>query len=1035
VENFATKTEVSDAIKAEDITGKLGNYYTKGEVEGLLDTVEVDLTGYATESFVTNKTSALDTKISTNSDDISTLNASVKSLQDEVAGIDKSEVVTYDATYGKIESADGTVTENVFTLWEVTGDGEDDRSVKAQFPITGGGGGNTSGVTMVTKYYPDSSTRNITALPGDSVIIQYSFSGKDMADEDVDCIATWSVGSRVVATETISTSDLLTFDATKYLSVGTNTIKMVSSCGASTSSPKTWEIKVIDVSITSNFNDSLYYETSPITVNCVPNGAVEKVVHFVLDGNEVYSAKTDYSGTSLTPPCQVEINEHGSHLLEIYMTAEINGKTLGIEEVIDEETGEVVRTIHTIQVLKDIMWKAPNNNTPLIGCTYQNFYALQYDTTNILYYVHDFTTDRPTVQIAVDGKVVTTKTLTTGVDTFPYRADSAGEHIITITCGETTKTLKANIEALAIDVSPVVADLVFDFSPVGYSNNDDDRLWQSENVKMTVSPDFDWVNGGYQIDEAGDSYFCVKAGTHATFDHKLFGDDAKTFGKEFKLIFKTTNVSYANATFLSCVDNTTEINHIGLEMNVHEAIIYGATGSLNLPYSENDIIEFEFNISPNTDDIPMVLGYEDGVATRPMVYGSSHKFQQSTAKDIVVGSEYCDVHIYRMKAYSAARSDTDIQKNFIADARTAPEMIDRYKRNQIYEGGVLTPEYLAKVCPWLRVFKVSAPYFTNKKDNKVNNTTIECIYGDGDPVLDNWVAYSSVHSGQGTTSDNYGAAGRNLDFIMKPYKDYGNEAYIQLGDGSIVKKISLTRNSVPVNYLNVKVNIASSNNMTNALLAKRYNQFNPYKRPFVRSISLEDRYTAEEIAAMSDEARANAVAALDMEAKELIAKIKDTMEFYNCVVFIQETSEDVSTHREFADTAWHFYAIGNVGDSKKTDDTRLTDMDDPYECCIEIMDIERPLSDFPANTMMNAMGSVKDKETGEITYTWAKDENLGILHELIDGKYVLTSDDTVDLTKTYYVDILEHDDFSEDYTYGWRYISDDEDSDVVSYCH
>lgn len=134
-----------------------------------------------------------------------------------------------------------------------------------------------------------------------------------------------------------------------------------------------------------------------------------------------------------------------------------------------------------------------------------------------------------------------------------------------------------------------------------------------------------------------------------------------------------------------------------------------------------------------------------------------------------------------------------------------------------------------------------------------------------------------------------------------------------------------------------------------------------------------------------------------------------------------------------------FYAIGNIGDSKKTDKTRLTDKSDIYECCLEVMDVALPLSDFPTDTMMNAMGYVEDETTHEIIYTWAKDENLGILYELIDGEYVLTQDTTVDLSKTYYVDILEHDDFSEDYTYGWRYIyegdDDEENAQVFNYCH
>ena len=134
-----------------------------------------------------------------------------------------------------------------------------------------------------------------------------------------------------------------------------------------------------------------------------------------------------------------------------------------------------------------------------------------------------------------------------------------------------------------------------------------------------------------------------------------------------------------------------------------------------------------------------------------------------------------------------------------------------------------------------------------------------------------------------------------------------------------------------------------------------------------------------------------------------------------------------------------FYAIGNIGDSKKTDSSRLTDKSDKYECCIEIMDVELPLSDFPRDTMMNAMGYKEDEVTKEKIYTWAKDENLGILYELIDGEYVLTQDETVNLDKIYYVDILEHDDFSEDYTYGWRYLyegdDDEENEEVFNYCH
>ena len=140
---------------------------------------------------------------------------------------------------------------------------------------------------------------------------------------------------------------------------------------------------------------------------------------------------------------------------------------------------------------------------------------------------------------------------------------------------------------------------------------------------------------------------------------------------------------------------------------------------------------------------------------------------------------------------------------------------------------MLNPDVLAEKCPQLRVIKLEAPWFTNNKSDKVTGTTIEYIYKNGDPILDNWKAYNSMHSGQGTSSNNYGAAGRNLDLIFNKSGLDGVKPYVILGDGSKTDKISLTRSSVQTNYLNVKLNIASSENANNALLQKRYDKYNP----------------------------------------------------------------------------------------------------------------------------------------------------------------------------------------------------------------
>lgn len=969
----------------DDLPATLSSdYYTKTQTDMLLSNKadSSDISG------INSSIGKIESDVNSNTENISKLGTTVGELQSEVDGIDKSAQKTYDVAYN--DASDPDVGENTFVFYEIENEGTDteQKTVKQKFTIVGGSGGSSSSTTIKIDRITSSP---LVVINGNKVIIEYNYSSVDSSGDDTgEGTATWKVGNSIVATSMALQGDN-SFDITDYVSVGSQkvTLTVTDTTGALTT--KYWTVQVVDVRLESSFDDTFTYPVGTVLFGYTPYGSIEKTVHFILDGEELDSVVISTSGIPMS--YVLPSKNHGSHLLETFITAEVNGT--------------VVETDH---IYKDILYYDESSDIPVIGCSMTNIVAKQYDNTNIIYTVYDPNTETPKVELSIDGNVVSSLTLDSPTQTWQYKSSDVGSHILSINCRENIKTINVIIEELDINVEPVTANLAFDFNPSGYSNNDENRLWTDGTTSMTVSNNFDWVNGGYQLDDNGDQYFCIKAGTSAEIDYKLFADDAKKNGKEVKLVFKTTNVASSDATFLSCMDSTTGDNYIGLKMNVHDANIYGQAGSLFLPYSEEDIIEFEFNISKNTESIPMVMGYEDGVATAPLVYDDSYNFTQNTPKTITLGSPDCDLYIYRFKAYSASLTDSGILNNFIADARNAEEMISRYERNQIYnENGQLDPDTLAEKCPWLRVIKLDAPYFTNNKSDKVPNTTIQYIYKDGDPILDNWTAYNSMHSGQGTSSNNYGAAGRNLDLIMNKSGIEGVKPYIVLGDGSQMDKVSLTRNSVPNAYYNVKVNIASSENANNALLQRRYNTYNPYKRSFVR------------------------------EDETLIPKIKDTMEFENCVVFIKESDTDLTTHREFADNNWHFYAIGNIGDSKKSDSSRLTDPTDKYECVIEIMDVELPLSDFPADTMINAMEYKEDSTTGEKIYTWAKDENLGILYEKIDGEYVLTQDTTVDLSKTYYVDILEQDDFSEDYTYGWRYIwedgTDEENAEVKNYCH
>jgi hypothetical protein len=156
--------------------------------------------------------------------------------------------------------------------------------------------------------------------------------------------------------------------------------------------------------------------------------------------------------------------------------------------------------------------------------------------------------------------------------------------------------------------------------------------------------------------------FIIKAGTRATISYDLFGTDPKIDGSEFKLIFKTKNVSNINATFLTCLSD-----NIGLKMNVRKAELKNSSNTLDIPYSEEDIIEFDYNINPSiigSSVRPLILSYEDGTPYLPLGYiagtfennawTGGTQLYQNTPVPITIGSDDCDVYIYRMKAYTVS---------------------------------------------------------------------------------------------------------------------------------------------------------------------------------------------------------------------------------------------------------------------------------------------------------------------------------------------------------------------------------------------
>ena len=802
----------------------------------------------------------------------------------------------------------------------------------------------------------------------------------------------------------------------------------------SVQSSQSWNIKMIELTLTSSFNDNTEFINRNASWTGTAIGDAVKTIHYELNG-EPWKTSTHAELTanlSMTIPFQ----GHKVCPLTIYATTVVEG-----------ENGP--ETITSDKLHYELLFVESENPTPILRLKVTPSPMKQYSPGVIDYTVYSNQNIVKEIELSEGENIIFNGNVSNAAQQQPYTFMDFGEKTIALKYGEFTKEINVTVEEAEYQIEPITTGLILDLLPTGRSNNASDYNVFYNNALKVVDPEaaatipeitwdfsenFDWNNGGWQTDENQNTYFCVKAGTQVAINYDMFKDssiissgNAAGSGKEFKLIFKTTNVSQPDATFLKCLEDK-----VGLQMNVHEAYISSSENKLYSPYSEKDIIEFDFNIFPGVREgsdlkpfdniIPMTMTYEDGTPFQPLIHNASVSYEHKTAQPIVIGSPNCDIHIYRMKIYGRYLTDKEVLSNFIADARNGEDMVNRHLRNQIYEAGRLTPNSLAKARPDLKILKITCPKFTNSKSDFKPMTSVEMIHKNGDPIQDNWLFEDCFVVGQGTTSNNYRDAGKNFEIICcfdGKYKNkkilkevYGGdeEAYYKHRtkltlnprdddpknridnsyDATIENspgngKVVLHKDAYPNNYYNIKVNIASSENANNALQANRYDRFLPYVTP----------------------------------AKKRDPRIKTTMDFVNCVVFLCETDPSgiefppSQVITQPADSDYHFYAIGNIGDSKKTDADRAYNPDDEKEFVVEISDNDKPNAAFPT-------GVRKDSDNTEFQYPISRedweaidgyrlvdsmyliDENLPNFYELKDGSYVKTEDETIVSDKDYY---------------------------------
>ena len=254
---------------------------------------------------------------------------------------------------------------------------------------------------------------------------------------------------------------------TQYLHSGDNTVKLQVTDSVGSVGTKTWTINVVEFYLESSFDDTLVY-SGEVTFRYTPYGNISKTINFTIDGKTLGSTTTAVTGRQLTYAIPAQI--HGAHLVEVSMTAEINGKQ-----------------VTSNKIVKDIMWTTEGDTTPIISCATKTASAKQYSNVAINYTVYDPSSSTTTVTLEVDGAKTATLTVGRTMQTWTWKSADIGTHTLKIVCGSVSKEISVEIKELGITIEPVKTNLAFDFNPAGKTNADETRLWTDGNNRDSVA--------------------------------------------------------------------------------------------------------------------------------------------------------------------------------------------------------------------------------------------------------------------------------------------------------------------------------------------------------------------------------------------------------------------------------------------------------------------------------------------------------------------------------------------------------------------
>ena len=655
-------------------------------------------------------------------------------------------------------------------------------------PFSGtGGSGGSSGNNAVLAVSNSSGWLSKSIAYGKDCLVQITWSSLEDELPTGNGVMKVTVNGIVKAMLDIP-QGAVTADLGPYLSVGSNAVRIQVSDAYENSRTINFNINAIEASMSSTFDSGTAYD-GIITFTYVPVGAISKTVHILLDGKEIATVTTTSSGRqmSYTIPAQ----KHGAHTLEAYFDATVNGQTI--------ESNHLYYEIICVESL---------NTTPIIATSFQDGTVAQYTTLAIPFTVYDPTNLTAEVELSVNGSVVSRQTVDRTQQIWSYRADSAGDLALEISCGSASRTIALTVTASEMEIEAETEGLSLYLSSAGRSNTEENpAVWEYDSIAARFSG-FNFTSDGWQLDEDNIPVLRVSGDARLTIPVQPFGKDFRTTGKTIEIEFATRDVMNYDAVVLSCMSGNR-----GISITPQLATLHSEQKEITTRYKENEHLRLSFVVEKKAVN-RLIYCYINGIMSGVVQYPADDDFAQSVPVDISIGSRDAAIDLYCIRVYDNDLTRHQVLNNWIADTQVVETMLERYSRNHVFDAySQIVISQLPKDLPYLVLDGTELPQY--KGDVK----TMSGYYTDPVNGSKSFTFSGAEVDVQGTSSQYY---------ARKNYKIKFKGGFVD-PSGNTQETYKLRSDSIPTNTFTFKADVASSEGANNVELARLYDETCPFR--------------------------------------------------------------------------------------------------------------------------------------------------------------------------------------------------------------